>query len=392
MQRNAGAVFNRMLKRVVRFRTVGHWPKKILLFATHAPIHKDGVVVKRIFCLFLLFVSAVSLQAQARPVALFYMTDSASSVRSFLAHSSKIGILVPTWYLVDENGLVSGGPNPLVLEVARKQQLRVMPIVGNSGKDALHSLLADGTARKAMIAALIRESKKYGYVGIQIDFEDISWTDRDALSAAVKEMAVALHANGLQLTIATVPNAPGSAGKSGFAKWIYEDWRGAYDLKALAQSVDLICLMMYDQHTPWTPPGPVAGWDWTVENLDYALKDVPRDKLSLGIPLYGYHWFAGPPIATEKVPKPNITADTITTPDALLLAREFKGVPQWDALDHSAWFYIYRDYTREWVFYTDARTFEDRYKLVKDHRIQGFCAWVLSEEDPAIWTLLPDRK
>lgn len=347
--------------------------------------------MKRILCWLLLFLSAAAAaRAESGPMALFYMTDSPSSVRSFLAHSSKIGILVPTWYLVDGNGLVSGGPNPLVLETARKQHLRVMPIVGNSGKAALHSLLADKTAQMAMIASLIRESKKYGYVGIQIDFEDLSWTDRDALSATVKETADALHAQGLQLTIATVPGAPGSAGKSDFAKWIYGDWRGAYDLKALAQSVDLICLMTYDQHTPWTPPGPVAGWDWTVENLDYALKFVPKDKLSLGIPLYGYHWFAGPPIVKDNAPKPNITAETISAPDALLLEREYKGVPQWDSYDHTAWFYIYRDYTREWVFYTDARTFEDRYKLVRDRGLQGFCSWVLGDEDPAIWNLLPD--
>src|SRR5574340_309505 len=110
-------------------------------------------------------------------VALFYMTDSPSSVRSFLAHSNKIGILVPAWYLVDGNGLVSGGPNPLVLEAARMQHLPVMPIIGNSGKDALHFLLANRAAQSAMIASPIREAKKYGYVGIQIDFEDLSWTD-----------------------------------------------------------------------------------------------------------------------------------------------------------------------------------------------------------------------
>ena len=42
--------------------------------------------------------------------------------------------------------------------------------------------------------------------------------------------------------------------------------------------------MTYDQNTRWTMPGPVAGWQWTVENLDYALQFVPKEKLSLGIP------------------------------------------------------------------------------------------------------------
>jgi spore germination protein YaaH len=347
--------------------------------------------LKRIVCLGLLLGAAVFARAQKQPVALFYMTDNPDSVRSFLAHSAKIGILVPTWYSVDANGLVSGAPNPEVLRVAQQEHVPVMPIVASFSKTAFHSLLGDAVARKAMIASLVQQAKINGYVGIQFDFENVSWTDRDALSALVKESADVLHAAGLQLSIATVPNAPGYPGTSAFARWIYADWRGAYDLKALAQSVDLICLMTYDQHTRWTAPGPVAGWQWTLDNLNYALQVVPPQKLSLGIPLYGYHWYAGNPVVKDEE-KPNITADYISEPDAALLAEEYKGTPQWDPVDHTAWFYIYRDQMREWVFYTDAHTFEDRYKLVQERGLEGFCSWVLGNEDPEIWKLLPDRK
>ena len=176
--------------------------------------------------------TVVIVRAETRPVSLFYLTETPDSVRSFIAHSGKIGLLVPMWYTADANGLVSGGPNPLVMEVAQKEHLPVMPIVVAAGKDAFHTLLGNPTGQKAMIAALIRESKDRGYTGFQFDFEDISWTDRDALSALVKSTADALHAEGLKLSIATVPNAPGYPGKGGFAKWIYEDWRGAYDLAA----------------------------------------------------------------------------------------------------------------------------------------------------------------
>lgn len=46
---------------------------------------------------------------------------------------------------------------------------------------------------------------------------------------------------------------------------------------------------------------------------------------------------------------------------------------------------------REWVFFTGMHTFEDRYKLAKQRGLEGFCAWVLGSEDPAIWTILPNR-
>jgi spore germination protein YaaH len=330
----------------------------------------------------------------AKPAALFYMTDTPESIRSFLAHSAKIDLIVPTWYNVDENGLVTGAPNPAVLDAAHGEGLPVMPIVALFGKKKFHDLAASAEAQQKMNDAMIREAKLHGYIGFQFDFENLNYLDRDGLSAVVARSADALHKAGLQLTIATVPNAPGYPGAGGFAKWIYTDWRGAYDLAALAKSVDLICLMTYDQQTRWTMPGPVAGWQWTTENLDYALQSVPKEKLSLGIPLYGYHWYTGEPTVDKATgdEKPNPSADYIGTPDALQLATAFGGKLDWDAADHSAFFYFYRDQMREWIFYTDLRTFRDRYQLAADRGVEGFCSWVLGSEDPEIWSFLPDRK
>jgi spore germination protein YaaH len=335
----------------------------------------------------------VSFSAAAQqPKSLFYMTRDPNSVRSFLVHADKVDTLVPAWYAVDATGLVSGGPNPLVLETAKENHVLVMPIVTDAGfvQEDFHKLLANPTAYREMFAELVRACEESGYAGIQFDFENVNWTDRDALSAMVAEAAAAFHQHGLKLSIATVPNAPGAAGESGYSAWIYENWRGAYDLAALAKSVDLICLMTYDQHSRWTPPGPVAGWNWTKENLDYALKFVPREKLSLGIPLYGYHWFAGTPVKPGD--KPNPTAEYISAPDALDLAKAYGGKIEWDATDHTPWLYFYRDADREWIFYTDARAFGERYELAKGRGLEGFCSWVLGTEDPGIWDLLPAHK
>ena len=331
-----------------------------------------------------------------QPKSLFYMTREPKSVRSFLAHADKVDILVPAWYTVDGDGLVSGAANPLVLETARLHHVPIMPIVANGDfvQDEFQKLLKNPEAIANMTAQLIRDCKENGYTGFQFDFENVHWTDREALTALVSKAAEAFHRAGLQLTIATVPNAPGQPEEEGFAAWIYENWRGAYDLKALAQSVDLICLMTYDQHTRWTAPGPVAGWKWTTDNLDYALQAVPPQKLSLGIPLYGYHWFAGTPTKSDDKgnDKPNPSAEYIGTDDAMDLAKAYGGKVEWDATDRTAWFYFYRADMREWIFFTDARTFRARYELVKERGLQGFCSWVLGTEDPVIWDLLPAHK
>lgn len=335
------------------------------------------------------FIFATAVLAAAQPKALFYMIANPSSVKSFTEHADKIDILVPTWYSVDGNGLVWGGANADVLKTAAEHHVPVMPIVALMNQADLHKLFTTPAARAAFISSLVTECKKNNYSGFQFDFEDVNWTDRDLLSTLVAETASALHKEHLLLTIATVPNAPGAPGESNYSHWLYANWRGAYDLKALAQSADLICLMTYDQNTRWTMPGPVAGYPWTVANVEYALQSVPKEKLSMGIPLYGYHWFAGDPGKEEK---PNPAAEYIGQQDIEQYLAAYHPHVEWDAADRVAWFYFYRDDYREWVFYTDKRGFQERLNLVRDRGLQGFCSWVLGTEDPEIWSLLPSHK
>lgn len=337
----------------------------------------------------LLFFLSTAIFASAQPKSLFYMTENPSSVQSFLQHADKVDILVPAWYSTDGNGLVWGGPDPAVMKAAAEHHVPVMPIVALMVQADLHKLLTTQDARVAFIKTLLSECKKNGYSGFQIDFENVNWTDRDLLSDFVAATASNLHREHLQLTIATVPNAPGFPGHSNYSHWLYANWRGAFDLKALAQSADLICLMTYDQNTRWTMPGPVAGYPWTLDNVNYALQFVPKEKLSMGIPLYGYHWFAGDPGKEEK---PNPMAEYIGQEQVTQYTQAYHPQVQWDPTDRVAWFYFYRDDMRDWVFYTDKRGFQERLNIVRDKDLQGFCSWVLGTEDPEIWSLLPSHK
>ncbi len=323
----------------------------------------------------------------------FWVGSGTTAVNSFLAHKDKIDIISPTWYQIDENGMVSGEPQPVVLKAAKDAHLTLIPLFALFNHDKLHILLGDPKAQDAMIQSMLRECHDYGYDGVNLDIEDVMWTDRDGLSALVKKVADALHAQHLQVQIDVCPGAPGHPGASAFSTWMFQEWRGGYDLKALAQSVDLICLMTYDQSTRWTVPGPVDGWIWTNQQLDYALQWVPKSKLSLGIALYGYHWYTGAPGYDAKMQRtPNPTADYISEPDAIALRDTWGGKTQWDDAEHTPWFYINRDQMREWVFYTDQRAFMDRFNLAKQTGLQGICAWDLGDEDPAIWPAIPTHR
>jgi spore germination protein YaaH len=325
------------------------------------------------------------------PVALFYLMETPKSIASFEAHIDKIGLLVPTWYGVDKNGLVNGAPNPGVLRAAKVHELPVMPIISLTERARFHALLGNESAKKIMIARMIDEAKLQGYVGYQFDFENISWTDRDAFTELTKATAVALHEAGLKLSVAVCPNAPGHAGRGHFSKWMYEYWRGVYDIKELGDkyAADFISLMTYDQHTRWTPPGPVDGFPWVKEQLQYALRFVPKERLSLGIPLYGYRWYAGNPVKDDGSEASNIAAEYFDADEWQPMVRQYAIQLQWDPVDQESWFFFYRDQLREWAFVPDARSFKVRLALMKENGLAGFSAWVLGSEDPGIWNELP---
>lgn len=344
----------------------------------------------RTFTVLRTFASLLSLSAllPGQPKALFYMQDSPAAVRSFQANAARVDIIVPTVYSADGEGLVWGEPNPAVVETARRMKVRLMPIVVNPGfnQEMMHALLAKPAARRRMIGSLVSECRKYSYYGIQFDFENVSYLDRDALTTLVAEASAALGGAGFKLSIATVPSGSDYPGRGDYSRWVYANWRGAYDLKAIGPLVDFISLMTYDQHTRNTPPGPVAGLPWMQLLLDDAATRVPKEKISLGIPLYGRRWYSG-----MRDKDPAVTVATIYAADAVDLASAMKTSPQWDEVEHAPWFYFYRDGMREYVFYNDVRAFRDRYDLARRSGLHGISAWALGSEDPQIWKEIPAR-
>lgn len=343
-----------------------------------------------------LLLNLTALPALAAPQALFYLNREAKSVESFLANAGQIDVVAPHWINVDSKGAITGEPDPQVMAAAKKHGVKVTPLVTNNGfvQEDVHELLMHPETHPAMFAALIRAAKQHGYAGFQLDLEHVPSGDRDALTAFVRGAAKALHAENLLVSIATVPNASIMKKETGYSAWHYANWGGAFDLKALGELVDMLCLMTYDQHTFTTMPGPVAGMPWVSAQLDAALKLVPREKLALGIPVYGYHWFASTPAdgGPRAFDKPSLNAAFIDAVDVQKLARTYNGRFAWDDYDRSASMVFYRDNVREWVYYTDGRTFGERYDLVKKQRLAGFASWVLGSEDPAIWKRLPSRK
>jgi spore germination protein YaaH len=114
-----------------------------------------------------------------------------------------------------------------------------------------------------------------GFDGIQIDFESVSREDADNFHGFLKELRSRLPPE-KRLSVAVPARTRPVA--------------DAYDYTRIAPIVDRLVVMAYDEHWSSSAPGPVASLPWCSKVVDYAKGSVERDKIVMGLPLYGRAW------------------------------------------------------------------------------------------------------
>lgn len=328
--------------------------------------------------------------AAQRLERLFYYVDRETSYESLVANIDKIDVLGPQVYTVDSLGVVWGSLDPRVKALADQHGVRIMPLLVNEGfnQRALRTLLADTAARNRATQSLVRLCRDEGYWGFQFDVENVNIQDRDRFTAWYTEAANALHAADCTISVAVVHRMSDEAGPTVLHRFLHDSWRAAHDLEALARVGDFVTIMTYDQHTRRTPPGPVSALPWMREVLEYALRYVPPEKLSAGIPTYGRHW------RTQADPGPDRVGagmQSISWSWASGLVDRHGAKMQWDSAAQVPFAHFSNGGVWEWVFLENARSFESKMSLVREKRLRGFSAWVLGGEDPRIWDALEPR-
>jgi len=341
----------------------------------------------------------LSLRAPAReeyPMeSLWYLVNSEESVQAFLDHADRVTIVAPQVFRVNAQGAIRGEVDGRVLRVAREKGIRVMPLVYQAGFDlpTLRKLLASPEARLRAAGEMAQLCRDGGFWGIQLDLEHIHVSDRDRLTEFYREATDALHHVGCISSIAVVPRTSDSPARTPYHRWMHDFWRGAYDYRALAATGDFVTLMAYDQHTRYTPPGPVASLPWVERALEYMLgQGVPPEKVLLGVPAYSRIWSptasaAGDPSGGTR----GLNARGVSYREALALLRNRGARLRWDEKGYGYSTFWENDGVNEFLFVENAETFEHRLALIRKYRLRGFAAWRLGHEDPGVWRLLGRR-
>jgi spore germination protein YaaH len=336
------------------------------------------------------FVLALVSDAHAaqRPAltTVMYLVNRPASVASFQKNWRYVSIIAPQCFAMDAQGFISGEvPTPIV-EAGRKHRVALMPLVTNRGfnQPLMHTVLDAPESRARAIRYLLYYALRDGYIGFQFDYENIKYLYRDRFSQFFHEAAAEFHRHGLLLSAAVVGKY--SDDRNAESPGGYDDWSGVYDYPRLARDADFLSIMAYPEHAGFSAPGPLAGLPWVRKIVEFTRSNMPASKISLGVPLYGFHWIAlaagdnaGPAVKNWK------GRSSVYTDTAAVIA---KHSPEWRD-DERAHRVEFADAAgRHELWYEDARSMAPKLELAASQKLAGISAWVLGQEDPAIWELL----
>ena len=334
-----------------------------------------------------LVTAALSASAAAqKPEALWY-TRGEPSVTSFLAHADQISIVSPQVFTLDRNGVIKGHVDQRILDKAREKGVRLMPLVMNPGFDqpSIHRVLTVPDVRRRAIRNLAALCRVNRFDGIQFDIENVHIKDKDAFTAFVRESVDSLHRAACTVSAAVVPRTSEDPGPTSYHQWIFDNWRGVYDYKALADTLDFISYMTYAQHTGNSPAGPVAGYPWMEECLKYVLSlGVPPPKISLGIAGYSDWWY--PAYDDKAGPRMRGRDISYTHAESVLVKSGVRAM--WDDVQKSPFASWEERGVFQHVWMEDARAFVTKMGLVSKYHLRGYSVWVLGSEDPNTWAAI----
>jgi len=282
----------------------------------------------------------------------------------------------------------------------------------------------DYTIRTKHIEAILAEIETYGWDGVDIDYEGMGCDRKEAFEDFLKVLKQSLVERGKILSVAIHPKTsietpfllkcPGL--KEPFLVDYFESYKGqwTHDYEFLGRVADKVKIMAYELYPrgPGFPgPGPQAPLDWIERILEYSLARIPKEKLYMAIPTYGYDWALNCSSETkavyysysrrilrEKNPK---QYQPTNIPQ---IAKNYpRSSTAWQELDPFLYRHagkIYEDpslwYTEgecdRVAFFMNQKAFSTKYAALEKRQLAGFSFWQLvRDNDPEIHSFLESK-
>ena len=297
----------------------------------------------------------------------FYVTRSPELDRALISDFAPYSTFISMFsYNIASNGDLANTLNDLTaIETTWSFRVRPLATITNLTPEGFspeltHQVLNNPTARMNLVNNISFLMTNRGYGGVNIDFERLLEEDRDLYTGFLRELADRIRPLGRTVTVAVPAKTS-------------EDipWLRGYDYGGIGSVVDFMFIMAYDWHHGGSEPGPVAPITEVRRTIEFALQNVPRRKITIGMPLYGYDW---------TLPyTPGSVAPAISNEVAVETAMRYQSPIQYSTEFESP-FFRYTDQqgiTHE-VWFEDVRSIGAKMLLIREYGLHGLGAWQLT--------------
>ena len=295
-----------------------------------------------------------------------------ASLLSLERHADQLTHVAADWFtLTGVEGTLKEDASDKARLLCVRKGLGFLPILRNLDGDAWQPEAVEELARQpeaergAFLERLVNRLPP-GATGLILELSQLDPTYKDEYSRLIKEMAGQLHAAGKELWFAAPTGADFDA----------------FDLNAIADSVDRLVAALYDENSEPDDPGPLASSDWFQGWLKTMMVYGEPSQWVIGLGTYANDWR-----------KDNHTVEQVGFTDAMARASlagidPVKGVdceedsPDFNYLsgpdqneEHELWF-------------LDAVTLFNQRRLIAPFHPGGIGLYRLGQEDPAVWDAL----
>lgn len=289
--------------------------------------------------------------------------------------------LGPFSFEANRDGTLTEPPLNNLLNIAANNGVTNMLVVTNQedgqfSKELAHVILTDETVTNNLLKNIADTANKYGFKDIHFDFEFIDPDDKEAYNQFLEKAINFLRPKGFLVSTALAPKL--SAEQEGA-------WYTAHDYGAHGELVDFSVPMTYEWGYTYSTPQPVSPIGPVTKVVEYALTEMPAEKIMLGQNMYGYDW-------KEPFMYGGEAAKALSPQQAIELAKKENVEIKYDYTAQAPYFeYIDDEGKKHEVWFEDARSIQAKFDLIKKYGLRGISYWKLGLPFPQNWLLLNDN-
>ncbi len=293
-----------------------------------------------------------------------------------------VNVVAPTFFSLSDSkkgAIVAnvGQAGQNYINWAHSNGYRVWPWVANEAtnkadKDLTSEILNDYKLREKLISSIVSAVEMYNLDGINLDFENMYESDKDAYSRLVIELAPRLKELGKVLSVdVTAPDGS-------------PDWSLCFNRNVIGDVADYVIFMAYDQHNQSsTEAGTVAGCDWVEANINKFLgqEGVKPEKIILAMPFYTRVW---------NVTDGGLSSSAVDMKSQSTLIPDDAKITWDDSLKQNLAEYEKNGRTYK-VWMEDAKSLKCKLDLVNKYNLAGGAFWRKDQETSDVWKVINEN-